>query len=237
MKKYIAEDLAKQVRVILDRNMASDQLLADDDVDTLTQDEIITACLVPSIRFIECNAPSYLLDGGDVYNTFDAANIAWKESEGNGMGDITLPSDFMRLLTFQMSDWERPGKIITETDPEYVLQSSPYRGIKGNPIRPIVAIVNYSDGLHLELYSCEGGVGVTILKSSYICTPSLQVETITEGEETTEQTVVLMCPKLEQAILYYAAYLASISMGDTNVSNALVAEAYKQAEIPTGSNE
>lgn len=218
--------IAQHVRIILDRNMVSKQLIDADDVDTLAQDDIIESAIPKAARHIESAAPAYLLtDGGTSYD-LRQESITWAGGKtGIGMGDITLPLDFLRLINFQMSDWERPAQIITDEDNAYKLQSSPYSGIKGNPKRPVVAICHLSGALHLEFYSCEGGSNVTVKRSDYLPIPRVK-----EGK-------IEICPKLQEAIEYYAAYLTCISIGDANIANVLKAEAYNMADIPTVSTK
>ena len=152
MKSYDVDKLVKAVQIILDRNQVSDALLDAGDTDTLSQQEIIESKIAEAVRIIETDAPLHLITGGT--NTQDG-DIAWKQVGETYVGDMLLPTDFMRLVSIQMEDWERPGKLISEQDPEYQWQSCRFSGVRGCPQKPIVAAVQYADGLHLELYSCK----------------------------------------------------------------------------------
>lgn len=146
---YKVRHILRDVRIAIDENRRSEQLIADEDIDTLSLDEIIGSKIVEAARRVLTEAPVHLLEGGEPFG--DA--VYWRDKGG---GWILLPEDFMRLLIFRMSDWERPVyEPITAADPEYKVQFSRYKGLRGNPQKPVVAIVRRSEGLALELFSCK----------------------------------------------------------------------------------
>lgn len=145
-----AEEMVKDVRVAIDMNYSSGQLLEEGDMDTLGLNDIIHAKLADAVRMVGMEAPLHLLEQG---HQFGRRNVFWKDA---GKGWIILPDDFMRLVVFKMSDWLRPvSDAIGEDDPLYLRQSSKWKGICGNPERPVVAIVNRAEGKVLEFYSCK----------------------------------------------------------------------------------
>lgn len=146
---YQLAEIVKDVKVALDENMTSEGLLALEDVETLSMEEIIESKVVEAVRRVESSAPVNMLESGQ--NLVDA--IFWKEK---GSGFVVLPGDFMRLMVFKMSDWERVvTDAITVDDPMYAKQSSRYKGIRGNKQKPVCAIVNRPEGRVLEFYSCD----------------------------------------------------------------------------------
>lgn len=207
------DDLLKEVRVVLDHNNTSTALADIGDVDTLSIDELIESCLVSASRIVETNAPFNLLDRGEPFS----GTIYWPEAVGKGSGHIQLPDDFLRLVCFQMSDWSRPvNEVITDESPEYAMQSSRYAGIRGNPQRPVVAIVPWSTGLELEFYSCTGGNDVHVRRARYIKIPSISGE----GAART----INICEKLKPAIIYYTAGLVSTSVQSKDYADLLFAQ-------------
>ena len=141
---YSVSELKKDIRIVLDQNMTSEQLFESGDIDTLSLEEIIESKIVDAARLVETNAPLYLIDGGKQFN----GSIDWDSAHGYGSGRILLPDDFMRLVSFMMSDWDYPvSAALTEDDPEYAMQRSRYPGIKGNPQRPIVAMPEIKDDM------------------------------------------------------------------------------------------
>lgn len=142
-------DIVRDVKVVLDENMSSEELLALEDVETLSMEDIIESKVEEAVRRVESVAPINMLESG--HNLRDS--LFWS---GDGSGFVVLPDDFMRLMSFKMSDWERTlHSAITADDPIYAKQSSRFKGIRGNKQKPVVAIVNRPEGRALEFYSCD----------------------------------------------------------------------------------
>ena len=98
--------------------------------------------------------------------------LAWPEgSEGHGMALMVLPDDCLRLIDVKLSDWRRPATIIAADDPLYLLQSSAFEGVRGNPENPVAAVCRRPAGLVAELYSSRSGRGVCIETAQYIPLP------------------------------------------------------------------
>ncbi len=207
-----ADKMAKAVRVAIDMNRGDDPLFMEGDSDTLTLDEIIFSKLAEGVRLVEMEAPPALLESGHDFAgcaeacpgnknpTRECSHVFWGE---DGKGFIILPHDFMRLIAFRMSDWHRTVfDAISETDPEYALQSSRFKGICGNPEKPVVAIVRRSEGLVLEFYSCRDKTA-TVTQATYIPVPKI--------DEDGGIDVAEMC---YQAAVYRTASLVLASLGD-----------------------
>ena len=188
--------MAKAVRVAIDMNHNSTPLLADEDLDTESFDEIIYAKLCDAVRMVEMEAPLSLLEQGHQFG--DA--VTWME---DGKGWILLPDDFMRLVVFKMSDWRYAiSEAITQDDPIYIRQFSKWKGISGNPERPVVAIVNRAEGHALEFFSCHDDTA-TVDQAVYIPLPKIDAD---GGIDVSE--------KCYRAAVYRAAGLALASIGD-----------------------
>lgn len=204
--EYNVSELVKDVRIAIDQNEVGDQLINALDMETLTLDQIITSKIVDAVSSVEKSAPIHLLDSGEPF----AKNLGWKQAVGIGMGYTILPDDFMRLLTFQMSDWSRSvNEVITEDSPLYTMQSSRYPGIKGGPQKPICAFVLYPVGYVLEFYSCVMGKGVTVKRARYLPYPSIKNETIE------------ICEKCYRSVVYYLAALVCSSYGSKEQADLL----------------
>lgn len=195
-----AEEMARAVRVAIDQNRASERLLLEEDADTLSLDEIIYAKLADAVRLVETEAPRHLLEAG--HDLIEANDKDFFMGE-DGKGFVVLPDDFMRLISFRMSDWKRTVfEPITEEDPRYALQSSRWKGICGNPEKPVAAIVNRSEGLVLEFYSCDDRKA-TVAQATYLPYPRIDRE---GGIDVSERCY--------RAAVYRAASLALASVGD-----------------------
>lgn len=189
-------DVVRDIRVALDRNNSSEQLLSTGDVDTLTLDEIIASKIEDAARRVEEIAPAHLLEAG--HNFGDA--VYWEE---RGCGWVLLPDDFMRLLSFRMSDWERTVyNVIPVETTAYQMQSSRYKGIRGNVQKPVCAVVNRPEGKALEFYSCKSE-DAYVRQAQYLPYPKID-----------RDGGIDLCERCYTAIVYTAAALVASSLGE-----------------------
>lgn len=212
MSTYAVSELVKEVKVLLDRNQESAGLLTPTDSDTLSQGELIQSKIVDAARIILKDAPASMLDG----KTFDGLNTAWAETNGAYVGTVYLPSDMIRLLNVKASDWNRSAEIITEEDDAYKIQCSRF-GVRGNPERPIAALIHNSGNRYLELFTSKSNAATVSL--TYVGIPF-----ISEGNIDLPET-------LKDSIVYMAGYLTCISLGDTDTASGLLGVARKLAHI------
>ena len=191
-----AEKMARDVRIAVDMNRESTPLLLDGDTETTSFDDIIYAKLTDAVRMVEMEAPLNLLEQGHQFGD----NVVWGE---DGKGWILLPDDFMRLVVFKMSDWQHSvSEAITQDDPKYSRQWSRWKGICGNPEKPVVAIVNRAEGNVLEFFSCHDDTA-TVEQAVYVPLPRIDLD---GGIDVSE--------KCYKAAVYRAAALALASIGD-----------------------
>jgi hypothetical protein len=210
--------LIEQVKVALDENVDSSPLAALGDVDTLTLDQIIESKVTDAARLVHENAAHHLLDNGNALGS----SVMWESQPGYGAGKVNLPNDFMRLVSFRMSDWYRAvTDPITEDSPLYAMQSSRYAGVRGNPERPVVAIVHDASTQVLEFYSCQAGPGVQVAKARYIPLPMI------------EDGYIELCPKLVRAVVYRAASMTTSAVGNNDLAALLLATSNELAGIIT----
>jgi len=203
MKVYCLDEIAKDVRIAIDQNMSSDTLIGFDDVDTLSLNGIIKSKVTDAVKRIHSTAPVYLLDGG---NNFGDA-IYWKELES---GWCLLPENFMRLVVFQMDDWERAVyHAISEDDAEYKKQSSRFKGIRGTPQKPVCAIAIRPEGRALEFYSCKSE-NAMVSRAVYLPYPVID-----------EDDGIEICERCYQAVVYTIASLVLTTYGNADLSKAL----------------
>lgn len=213
MVEYAVSDLVKEVKVLLDRNQESAGLLAPDDSDTLSQAELIESKIVDAARIILSDSPEYMVEGISCTN-----DVTWTDdSNGYYVGKMVLPTDMLRILSVKAGDWNRSATIISESDDAYKYQNCKY-GVRGNPERPIAAIVHTANGKSIELYTSKKQDAT--LAFIYVQVPSI----------TTEQKISLPSV-LKDAILYMAGYLACISLGDTDTASGFLGVARKLAHI------
>lgn len=212
MEGYAVSDLVKEVKVLLDRNQESVGLLSPSDSDTLSQAELIESKIVDAARIILSDAPEDMVEG-----TLCTNSVTWTDSNGYYVGNMVLPADMLRILSVKADGWNRPAEIISESDDSYKYQNCKY-GVRGNPERPIAAIVNTANGKSIELYTSKKHDAT--LAFIYVQIPSI----------TTEQKISLPSV-LKDAILYMAGYLTCISLGDTDTASKFIEVARKLAHI------
>lgn len=204
--EYKVEDICKDVRVCLDMNLDNSALKSIGDVDTLEIDDIIRSKIADAARSIERDCETYMLDRGEAF----ATSVEWDGQKGIGSGSTLLPDDFLRLVSFKMSDWDYAcTTAISEDSTEYTLQKSRYYGLRGNPQSPVVAIVHAPTGLKLEFYSCEAGSNVNVEHARYIPIPMIR-----DGR-------INVCEKLYPAIVHYTASLAAMTLGNNDMATVL----------------
>lgn len=212
MVEYAVSDLVKVVKVLLDRNQESAGLLTPDDTDTLSQAELIESKIVDAASIILSDAPEDMVEGTACTNA-----VTWEDSNGYYVGKMILPIDMLRILSVKAEDWTRSATIISESDDAYKYQNCKY-GVRGNPERPIAAIVHTTNGKSIELYTSKKQNAT--LAFIYVQVPSV----------TTEKKIMLPSI-LKDSIIYMAGYLTCISLGDTDTASGFLGVARKLAHI------
>lgn len=197
------DKIMQDVRICLDQNMESDALIESGDIDTLALDEIIKSKILEAVQRVHMDAPNYLLEGG--HNFGDA--VYWRELES---GWVLLPPDFMRLVVFEMDDWEQAVyQAISTDDPEYEKQRSRFKGIRGTAQRPVCAIAIRPEGRVLEFYSCKSK-NAQVSRAMYIPYPKID-----------EDNGVDICERCYNAVIYTAAGLTLLTCGEVEKGNAV----------------
>lgn len=169
---------------------------AERDGDTLTLDALLRSKILEAVRETHAAAPLRLLDEGKRFG----GSLYWN---GDGSGWTLLPDDFLRLVSFRMSDWSRSvTAAIGEEDAAYALQSSACRGVRGNWQKPVCAVVNRQEGKALEFYSCKDETA-TVRRAAYIPWPEFD-----------EYGGVEISGKCYPAAVYRLCALLASSLGD-----------------------
>ncbi len=122
-----------------------------------------------------------------------------------------LPDDFMRLIVFEMSDWERGVyAAIGPGDASYALQRQRVKALRGTAQRPVCAIVNRPEGKALEFYSCKSE-DAYVVKASYLPYPRID-----------RNGGIDVCKRCYKAIVYMIAGLTLATLGDTARSQGMI---------------
>lgn len=200
---YNIHDIMRDVRICLDQNMTSEPLLLADDTDTLALDDIVRSKIPEAVARVHTNAPTYLLEEG--HNFGDA--MFWGDLES---GWILLPQDFMRLIAFEMSDWERAVfTAISATDPEYALQRQRIKALRGTAQKPVCAITTRPEGKALEFYSCKSREAY-VRRAQYLPYPKID-----------KDGGIDICERCYTSVVYTIAALVLLTLGESEKSSAL----------------
>lgn len=200
---YQLGDIIKDIRICLDQNMKSESLMEIGDIDTLALDEIIKSKILEAVQRVHMESPNYLLELG--HNFGDA--VYWAEKE---CGWVLLPEDFMRLVVFEMDDWETAVyQAISTDDPEYEKQHSRFKALRGTSQRPVCAIAIRPEGRVLEFYSCKSKEA-QVSRAVYIPYPKIDAN---QGVDISERCYT--------AVVYTAAGLTLMTCGEVEKGNAV----------------
>lgn len=210
--RYSIDKILSDVRIILNNNSNDESLLEVGDEGSIEINELIKSKIVDSARDVFATASLLLMDGGYPMREAEGNNgclsVKWFGEKGKSGGYVILPSDFMRLVQWEMSDWEKPVSVpISQSDPQYAQQKSKFIGVRGNPTNPVVALVPHPAGIALEFYSCSGGDGVYVSSARYMPIPQVDEEDMIEIPE-----------KCYTAVLYTIAAQTAISLNDPSAT-------------------
>lgn len=168
---YPIDKILKDVRVCMDQNGSVDALFESGDIDSLMLDDMIRSKVTAAVDMVHNQAQCGMLELGHTFcddypgDGVEDSQVYWGEQES---GWVMLPDDFMRLVVFEMSDWERPVySVITPDDAEYKHQRSRIKALRGTSQRPVCALCKRPDGNVLEFYSCKS-TDATVTKAVYI---------------------------------------------------------------------
>ena len=85
------------------------------------------------------------------------------------------------------------------------MQSSPFKGIRGNPQKPVCAITLRAEGRVLEFFSCDSK-DATIQQAVYLSQPRI------------EDGGIHICEKCYSSIVYHIAAMTEQTFGNTDAT-------------------
>jgi hypothetical protein len=197
------DKIMQDVRVCIDQNTKNAALIDSGDIDTLALDEIIRSKILEAVQRVHVDAPNYLLESG--HNFGD--DVYWRDLES---GWVLLPTDFLRLVVFEMDDWEQAVyQAISTDDPDYEKQRSRFKGIRGTAQRPVCAIAIRPEAKVLEFYSCKSQ-NAQVSRAIYLPYPKID-----------DNGGVEICERCYTAVVYTAAGLTLMTCGETERANTV----------------
>ena len=161
---FQVKNIVRDVKLVIDQNRTDTPLLASAEPNTLMLDELIESNITKAVDRVHSIAPYHLLEQGHNFRR-EAEAIYWGDLES---GWVLLPPDFMRLVIFRMSDWERPVyNVLSADDKLYKRMRSRVKAVRGTAQRPVCVVTQRPEGKALEFYSCKSEEA-TVTQAVYI---------------------------------------------------------------------
>lgn len=144
-------ELIKKVRQLINENESdADVTLLTDDTRNL--DEHITRLLPEAVLMVQTNARQGAVNPRMA--TVQRNEIVAVEE---GVGEVPLPEDFVKLLSFKMNGWQRSCVLLYPAASQVAqMQSSPYT--RGGVSRPVCVEKIAASGRSLLYYSLPSGI-------------------------------------------------------------------------------
>lgn len=173
--------LINKVKTRIDEVSASGDVIVDVGVEnTKPFDSIIDELLDESALEILLKAPFYRLP------VYKATNLtAKKDTNDDKIGSITLPNDFIRLVSFKMKGWLQPVlSFALPGDAVAIKQSNKY--IRGGVAKPVAVLYKDDTSMYINYYSVASASDHEVTEFNYI-------KRLTADGITDDQLVDAMC--------------------------------------------
>lgn len=141
--------LINKVKTRIDEVSASGDVIVEVGVEnTKPYDSIIDELLDESALEVLLKAPFYRLtiSSGDVTPVQDSVD--------KHIGTITLPNDFLRLVSFRMNEWQQPVTSFAVQGDE-IAQKQANKHIRGGVAKPVAVLSKGTNGYVATYYSVQ----------------------------------------------------------------------------------
>lgn len=190
MRKYTMDQVVSKVREKLDEIAANESEMIGTEEDNANLNTVIKSCVPEAYRFVSLYAHPNMLEGKSYASP--ALNI-----DSNLVGRVSLPTDFLRLISVRLSSWISSCSVFVDEDsPEYRMQSNKW--VAGNKYHPVAALVQTSSGRQVELYKASSSNDT--LKSF------MYIPVLVSGA-----TEVSLSDQTADAFIYYVAALTMVT--------------------------
>jgi len=200
MKKYTIDEIISLARAKLDEIGLNDSEMAETDTDNANVNTIIKSCIADAYRTVAMLADVALIEAKD-------GSGATLSIDSNLVGKISLPSDFLRLVSVRLSSWVSSRDTAVPEDSDlYRMQSNKW--VCGSPDMPVAALVNGPDGRALELYKAAS-TGDTLRSFTYVASIDKNASEVNISDQ------------LADAFIYFVAGLTAVSLQEPVADNLL----------------
>lgn len=201
MESVSISQILHDVRIILDQNAEGYDVAGVGEY-TLEMNDVIYKAIVPAVQWAHMNAPLFKLKGVD---------FATEATLDDNL--LTLPTDFMRLVTLRGSTWDRAiTSYYMEDDPEVSQMLSSYPGLRPTEKKPAAVYTNEDGDRCLLLFPFPSGTQIS--SARYIPFPAIDVDS--SSTATYVDNTIEIEPAVYQAFLYYLAHLVKMSYNEDN---------------------
>ena len=211
--RYSTDDFLKDVRVAYDENVETEAMGRFDDDATLRLEDIMRSKAGDALEEVALTAPLRVLD----FEDYRGAAVTW---DGETMhGRVTLPPNWLRQVSFKMSDWERACyQMHDASEALYGMQRASAAGVGGTWERPVCFVVamgydaketDYAKRRQIEFFSCKSRAA-TVAECLYVARPVFDEAGMFEYSERAYRGAVLKC-----------ASLTALTYGNTNMGEVL----------------
>lgn len=165
-------ELINKVKTRMDEVCASGDIIVDVGVEnTKPYDSIIDELLDESALEVLLKAPIYRL------HVTRATVSPMQDSSDNKIGSITIPDDFVRLVSFKMKEWKQPvTSFAIEGDETARRQSNEH--IRGGIAKPVAVLCKTDTGYYAKYYSVKSSHDV----GDFLYIKSEKAENITDSQ-------------------------------------------------------
>jgi hypothetical protein len=198
MKTYTIAKIVELVRTKLDEIELNESEMQDLDQDNENLDKVIKSCISEAYKMVSMLADVSMIEGKDASN-------ASLSIDDQLVGRISVPDDFIRLVSVRLSSWSSAkSSAISEDSPEYRMQSN--RWVCGTPNRPVAALANGKSGRVLELYKASSA-NDTLKSFTYVPSVADDAESVDISDQ------------LAGAFIYFIAGLTLVTFREDAADN------------------
>lgn len=196
MTRADVNELIREVRIALDENAVQTEYM-EENADNLELDDIIRAKLPEAVRDVTEAASVELLE--PVVMTTEVATT-------DGGGTLTVPEDFLRIVSLKMEGWNRSVTTIAGEGSDIdLMQRNRYS--RGTAMKPVCVMSHDASGNKvIEYFGASSGVE----RALYMPLPKI------------ENGVLPISRLLRQAIVRRTAGLVLLSRGETELASAFL---------------
>lgn len=208
-------DFVERVRVTIDENRRESGYL-EDNPDNLELDGIIRSKTEEAARLVCLSSPSGLLEP-EPMPVPDAAQYA----ETDGSGYVVLPPDFLRMVSFRLTTWNRDvTSFVAEDSREGLMQKCLFT--RGTPLKPVCVLSHDMAGNRILEYYTAGfphgtessGKCHRIDRALYVRVPKIILRADVE--------MIGLSPLLVEATVNYCAALTEYSRGNEEAAKVFL---------------